>query len=115
MLCREVTPYLTNAHARLTGKIVTLATSSNDTVRDIKDKIQGKEGIPPNQQKLIFAGNQLKDDVELQAYGIREESTIHLVLQLRGGKPVIYLFPPAPLPNVDVSVNLWRKELHTVS
>lgn len=69
----------------LTGKTIVLTMLNTDSISEVKSTIQDMEGIPPDQQRLIYAGKQLEDSITLSEYFITEGSVLHLVLRLRGG------------------------------
>ncbi|CAG8612181.1 9993_t:CDS:2 [Paraglomus brasilianum] len=69
----------------LTGRTITVEVDSLETVEDVKQKIQEKEGIPPDQQSLVYSRKQLIEDRTLTEYNIEKDSTLHLALRLLGG------------------------------
>ncbi|KAL7490754.1 hypothetical protein ACHAWT_000289 [Skeletonema menzelii] len=74
----------------LTGKTVSIEVEEGESIEDVKAKIAEKEGIPAEQQRIIFGGQQLQDGKTIDDYNIGDDATLHLVLRLRGGAAGVF-------------------------
>jgi len=100
----------------LTGKTVTIDVEEGESIEDVKAKIAEKEGIPPEQQRLIFGGQQLQDGKTIDDYDVGDDSTLHLVLRLRGGPKFFSSYKEVDEEFVqDILNNLKPSEKETVS
>ncbi|GAA5890595.1 hypothetical protein JCM6882_002974 [Rhodosporidiobolus microsporus] len=90
----------------LTGRLTRIPLASSDKVATLMLRIRDRTGMPPDQMRLIWKGQQLEELYTLEEYRFGSVEDVYLVPRLRGGKPVIYLFPPTPLPNVQVNLTL---------
>ena len=96
----------------LTGKTVSIEVEEGESIEDVKAKIAEKEGIPPEQQRLIFGGQQLQDAKTLDDYDVGDDATLHLVLRLRGGPSASSLAKKAlGKDSFEVDENFVKKHL----
>ena len=74
----------------LTGRTVSLIVEEEESIKVVKEKLKEKEGVPVDEQRLIYGGQELKNDRTLKDYGIDREATLHFVLRLPGGRQMMF-------------------------